>query len=202
MARHSNAEGRFNILGYEQPSIFDGIDSELRRLVGQTLKWLVWDSAETEKDPIYHVASEGGGRKWSRAVTIPAYGAFVYQGQSPHTSRGFWNTDTLRASFAADKLLRAVPNIVTHPDEHLKDRIMFRGKLFTPNVLYLRGLLKDKYTVIMVEGQEVTTGESVNDHQFTENEIPYKVIRSEDDEFIADFSYQTPEQPDSLPYQY
>ena len=34
MARHSHVGGRFDVLAYEQKSIFDGIDSELRAPVG------------------------------------------------------------------------------------------------------------------------------------------------------------------------
>jgi hypothetical protein len=200
MARFSNAEGsHFPILAYEQVSIFDGIDSELRRTVGSTIKWLVFDHASTEKDPIYHVGSDTGGRKWERAIVIPTYGAFVYQGMSPYNQKGFWNVDTLRASFAADKILRYVPDAVTSPDNHLMDRIMYRGKMFTPHALYLRGMLQQSHTIITVEAMEVTAGESVNDHQFTDNQYPYTVVDSSDDEYMSDLTYQTPEQTDSLP---
>jgi hypothetical protein len=197
MARHSDPRGRFDI-AYERASIYDGISTELQHTVGQVVKWLIFDPAQSEKDSIYAVASQTGGRKWKRAVSIPAFGAFVYQGASEHNVRGFYNTDLLRASFAADEIIRAIPDIVTDPDQHILDRIAYRGRLFVPRILNLRGLIQDQYTVITVEGNQVNPEESVNDHIFTENQEPYSIIRSQDDEYVSDFTYLPPEHDQRL----
>jgi hypothetical protein len=188
MARHSDPRGRFGI-HYERNSIYDGIQSELTRTVGQYVHWLVFDPAASEEDSIYSVASSRKfGRQWARAIPIPVFGAFIYQGSSVHNDRGFYNTDTLLVSCVADKLTDVIPDVVTDPDKHISDRIAYRGRLFTPNTVSLLGLLQDQYTVISLECQQLNPEESVNDEQFTENQQPYHVIHSEDDEHVSDMS--------------
>ena len=197
MARHSDPQGRFRI-DYERSAIFTGIESELQKTVGQYVDWLVFDSAESERDPIYDVASVGGGRRWKRSIRVPAFGAFIYQGTSPLNERGLYNTDILRASFAADKLLQALPDLISQPDRHIRDRISYRGELFVPTTMMLRGLLQNHYTVITVDAAQVNPEENVNDEQFTQNQQEYNVVTAEDDSYVTDFTYLPPEEERSI----
>ena len=197
MARHSDPQGRFSI-DYEQAAIYEGIESELRQTVGQFVDWMIFDSSQSEQDPIYDVSSIGVGRHWKRTVRIPAFGAFIRQGSSTINDRGFYNTDTLRVSMAADKLIREIPDIVSQPDRHIRDRIAYRGNLFVPNTMFLMGLLGDRHTVISVDASQVNPDESVNDKQFVANQHPYNIITSADDEHVSHFSYLAPEEEQSL----
>lgn len=198
MTRYSDARGRFDT-SYERASIYDGIQSELQRTVGQTVDWLVFDEADSERDSIYAVAATETGRQWKRRVRINAFGAFIYQGSSGHNNRGFYNTDTLLVSCTADQIMKTMPDIVTEPDQHVLDRIAYRGKLFVPTTISLLGLLQDFHTVISVEARQINPEEAVNDEQFTANQNPYHVIGSEDDPYITQFTTQSEEESDSLP---
>jgi hypothetical protein len=192
MARHSDPQGRFSI-DYEHAAIYEGIETELQKTVGQFVDWLIFDPALSESDAIYDVGSVGTGRQWKRTIRVPAFGAFITQGPSIPNDRGFYNVDSLRVSMAADKLIRAVPDLISQPDRHIRDRIAYRGNLFVPNTMFLKGLLNNRFTVISVDASQVNPDESVNDLQFTQNQKPYNIITSADDEFVTEFAY-LPEQ--------
>jgi hypothetical protein len=170
MARHSHPGGRFDVTWWEQKSIYDGIDSELRAPIGHHVLWVEYAPASTEVDRIYDVADhEEVGRQWKFPPTrIPAFSAFIYQGPSPHNDRGFYNTDILRLSVAMNVIQELFPSLVWNPDEHIKDRILYRGRVFIPTRNYLRGLLRDNYTVFTMDANEVKEEEYVNDPQLTE----------------------------------
>ena len=193
MARHSDPRGRFDI-PYEHASIFDGIQTELQQSVGQFVDWLIFDEANSEQDPIYSVSSHiEGGRHWKSKHSIPVFGAFIYQGSSGHNTRGFYNTDTLLISVGANKLITAMPDVVSEPDNHILDRIAYRGKLFLPHTINLMGLLQDHHTVISIESRQVNPDEAVNDSQFTANQNPYHIIGSQNDAHVAEMTYLAPE---------
>lgn len=198
MAKHSNPQGRFSI-DYERHAIYQGMDSELQKTVGQEIHWLVYDAKESEKDPIYDVASIGTGRRWQRAVRVPVLAAIIYQGDSSQNNRGFYNTDILRVTVAADKLLTPLPDVTTQPDRHIRDRIAYRGALFVPHMMAPRGLLHDQYTVITIDCYQVNPEESVNDEQLTQNQVPYSVITAADDPYMSDFAWTPEDEPASLP---
>ena len=106
MARHSHPGGRFDVTSYEQKSILDGIDSELRAPVGHHALWVEYAPDTTEVDRIYDVADhEEVGRQWKfPPIRIPAFSAFIFQGPTMHNDRGFYNADILRLSVAMNIL--------------------------------------------------------------------------------------------------
>ena len=189
MARHSDVRGVFDI-AYERDSIFDGIQSELQKPVGQIIDWLIFAESESEQDSIYAVASKPTGRQWQRKVTVPVFGAFIYQGTSGHNPRGFYNTDTLLVSASQEQLVREMPDIITTPDNHILDRVAYRGKLFIPHTISLLGMLANEHTIISIECRQVNPEETVNDEQFVANQNPYHVIGSEDDQYVTAFGWQ------------
>lgn len=162
--RHSNPGGRFTI-PWEQIAIFDGIDGELRSPVGHHVNWIEFDPDKAGMDPIYDVADSVTGRVWKEPVRIPAFAAFIYQGPTMHNDRGFYNTDILRVSAAMDVMERTFPELVWNPDEHIRDRVLYRGKIFIPTRIYLRGLLRNSHTIFTIDANEVNPEEYVNDPQ-------------------------------------
>lgn len=163
--RHSNPGGRFTV-PWEQIAIFDGIDGELRSPVGHHVQWIEFDAEASGIDPIYDVADKVTGRRWKEPpIRIPAYAAFIYQGPTMHSDRGFYNTDILRVSVAMDVMERVYPELVWEPDEHIRDRILYRGKIFIPTRIYLRGLLRNAHTIFTVDANQVNEEEFVNDPQ-------------------------------------
>ena len=170
MARHSHVGGRFDVLAYEQKSIFDGIDSELRAPVGAHVLWVIYDPETSTTDRIYDVADyQNTGRQWKfPPIRIPAYVASIFQGMTVQDERGFYNTDVLHMSVASNVIENIFPELVWEPDAHIKDRILYRGRVFVPNRFSLRGLLRDSYTVFSVEAFQVKPEEYVNDSQLSE----------------------------------
>jgi hypothetical protein len=162
--RHSDPGGRFS-LQWEHFAIFDGIDGELRAPVGHHVQWIEFNTETSKVDPIYDVADSVTGRQWKEPIRIPAFAAFIYQGPTMHNDRGFYNTDILRVSTAMDVMERVFPDLVWNPDRHIRDRVLYRGKIFIPTRLYLRGLLRNAHTIFTIDANEVNPEEYVNDPQ-------------------------------------
>jgi hypothetical protein len=165
--RHSDPGGRFSV-PWEQTAIFDGIDGELRSPVGHHVQWIEFDPDASAVDEIYDVADQVTGRQWKDPVRIPAFAAFIYQGPSIHNDRGFYNTDILRVSVAMDVMERVFPGLVWDPDTHIRDRVLYRGKIFVPTRIYLRGLLRNAHTIFTIDANQVNPEEYVNDPQLVE----------------------------------
>lgn len=163
--RHSDPGGRFTI-PWEQQDIFRGIDGDLRAPVGHHVQWIEFDPEASEVDDIYDVADNvRTGRQWKEPFRLPAFAAFVLQGMTVHDDRGFYNTDVLRMSCTMDMMEKVFPSLVWEPDRHIKDRALYRGKIFIPTRIYMRGLLRNSYTILTIEANQVNPEEYVNDPQ-------------------------------------
>lgn len=153
---------------FEQHDIARGIDADLRAPVGHHVEWIEFDPDASTTDDIYDVGhhQDGIGRQWKEPpIRLPAYAAFIYQGPSTHNDRGFYNTDVLRVSCSMDMMEKVFPSLVWEPDEHIKDRVLYRGKVFIPTRVYLRGLLRDTHTIFTIDANQVNPEEYVNDPQ-------------------------------------
>ena len=160
--RHSDPGGRFTI-PFEQQDIYKGIDGELRAPVGQHVRWVEFDPDASEVDTIYDVGDQVTGRQWKDPFRLPAFAAIIYQGPSVHNDRGFYNTDILRVSCAMNVIERVFPDLVWEPDRHIKDRVLYRGKVFIPTRIYPRGLLRNSHTIYTIDANQVNSEEYVND---------------------------------------
>lgn len=178
--RGENRQGRFNI-DHERQSIISGTTKELVEITGNMIDWWFFDEDNTDIDPIYDVGSDvvGGGRKWIGPLRLPTVNATIEQGMTVQSDRGFYNTDVLMLTLNMDiirdsgSLLGAnaatrprLDKIETNPDHYLKDRVVYRGQVFSPRKVYPRGLITDKYTLITIQCNQVNAEELVNDSQF------------------------------------
>jgi hypothetical protein len=171
--RGSDVQGRFSI-PYETSSIWEGIRDELASPVGVAVDWYRWEASlmegysELVVDDIYDVSSSVAdlGRMWEAAVQVPVVTAQIYQGRIQQNDRGFYNTDTLRLVVDVEDALRAFPDICSSPDSHIKDRVVFRGEVFTPVRVYPRGHIGYNFAVITIDCVQVNPEELVNDPQF------------------------------------
>lgn len=148
--------------------MFQGIDAELRSPVGMHVEWVEYDTDKSESDVIYDVADQVVGRVWKEPVRIPSYLSVIYQGISLHNDRGFYNTDILRTSVSLHVVEEIFPSLVWSPDAHIKDRILYRGRVFIPTRINLRGALRNAHTIFTVEANQVNPEEYVNDPQLVE----------------------------------
>lgn len=159
--------GRFQI-PYERESILTGIDTEVTHHIGQTVEWWMYDPDATVVDSVYDTGASTGGREWKTPFTLPCVNVSLYQGITVQSDRGFYNTDLLRLTINALDAEKFLPEFSFESDERLKDRVVFRGIVFRPKQIYLKGQLTDEYTIFSVDLLEVNPEEMVNDPQFAD----------------------------------
>lgn len=178
--RGDQKEGRFNI-AYERGSFVSGTTTELVQTVGQFVDWWIFDAPNSQVDPIYDVGSSivGGGRKWLSPFKVPIINGDLQQGATVQSDRGFYNTDILTITVNIDVVenhlnfyggnaanFRQLKTIETNPDAYLRDRVVYRGEVFSPTGVQPVGIIKDKYTLLLITCEQVNSEELVNDSQF------------------------------------
>ena len=171
--RGSRLQGRFDI-EYEAKRIYEGIEEDLQHPIGVEVDWFRWNSewaaenATTIYDPIYDVSNSGflSGRRWVPPFSMPAITAQIVRGSNEMNERGFYVVDTLRLVLNVGDVEKMLPSMLTSPDQHIKDRIVYRGNVFTPQRVLPRGHFGYRWSVVTVELLEVNADELVNDPQF------------------------------------
>jgi hypothetical protein len=171
--RGSRLQGRFN-LDYEQKRIYEGIAEDLQHPVGVEVDWFRWsntwaaENIETIRDDIYDVSSSvhNEGRRWMLPFNMPCVTAQLVRGSNEMNERGFYIVDTLRIVLNVGDVQRLVPDMLINPDMHIKDRILYRGNVFTPTRVLPRGHFGNYWAVVTVECTEVNADELINDPQF------------------------------------
>jgi hypothetical protein len=173
--RGNKVQGRFKI-DFESASMDEGIVDELRDPVGTTVDWWLWDANYTEQnptlvfDPIYNTSNEeeGKGRRWVEPFKMPVIMAQQLRGTNVENERGFYVTDTLRLVIAVDDINRLLPAMVSDPNAHIRDRVVFQDEVFVPTRVLPRGRYKDRYSVITIDCNQINPEQLVNDPQFQE----------------------------------
>lgn len=160
--RGTDAIGRFDP-EYEIKSMRRGISADLQRPAGQHVDWYLYDAAASESDPIYDVGANDGGRVWKDPIVIPVVNALTYQADQYQNDRGFYTVDTLRIVINSDDVIRYLPDLHYHPDQHLLDRIGYRGQFYVPNRVFPKGQVGYEYMGLLVEATQVKPEEQVND---------------------------------------
>jgi hypothetical protein len=157
--------GRFD-KDFELNDVKNGIVSELQNSVGTTVQWWLYDSADTQVDPIYDVGSIGEGRQWTGPITVPVVRAVLKQGTTMQSDQGFYNTDSLHLLLDANVIQKVIPGVLDNPDPEDRGRIVFKNEVFRPNLSQQAGIIGDKYSLLVVDCLQVMPDEMVNDSQF------------------------------------
>lgn len=171
--------GRFDI-DYEALSMYEGISDDLRAPVGNIVDWWVWDQEHLADnytsvvDDIYDTsrptpATTGQplqGRKWRDPFKMPVVMAQVIRGANVMNERGFYTTDTLRVVINVQDVVSLLPEMMEVPEQHIKDRIVYKDRVFVPTRVLPRGHFAERYAVVTVDCNEVNPEELVNDPQF------------------------------------
>lgn len=171
--RGNKVQGRFKI-DFESKSMDEGIVDDLRDPVGTTVSWWVWDQAFLDANPnlvvddIYDVSSQtpGEGRRWKTAFELPVIMAQQMRSTNIMNERGFYVTDTLRLVVSVSDVNLLLPDMITNPTTHIKDRVIFQDKAFVPTRVMPRGRYKERYSVVTIDCNQVNAEELVNDPQF------------------------------------
>jgi hypothetical protein len=180
--RGNQVQGRFKV-EFEHKSIDEGIIDELRDPVGTTVAWWTWDpnalAADYNNwvDPIYDVSNQedGKGRRWNSPFDMPVVMAQHLRGTNVMNERGYYVTDTLRLVMAVTDVQRLIPGMLTNPNAHIKDRIVFQDEVFVPTRVLPRGRYKENYAVITIDCNMVNAEELVNDPQFNADYSPLTI---------------------------
>jgi hypothetical protein len=172
--RGFDAQGRFSV-DYEMLSMQSGMTEDLANKVGQKVNWFRWgdwylkENFDQITDDIYDVSSteNGEGRRWQLPFKLPVIMAAITRGGNQMNERGFYVVDTLRLVINSGDAERLVPNILKdEPNEFIKDRIEYRGQIFSPIRVNPRGAVGYNWAVVTVDCTEVNSEELVNDPQF------------------------------------
>ena len=153
MSRASTPGGRFTS-DFEQKSIFEGIDADLKNPVGTSALWYIYDEVNTAVDPIYDVGDNVAnlathGRIWHGPYTIPIIRAVISQGSSKISQAGFYNADTLHLTLNSKDIEAIAPGVMLNPDapEGVKGISLFVVPKFLVNSDGLLGERNDVYCV-------------------------------------------------------
>ena len=171
--RGSKVQGRFKI-DFENRSINEGVVDELRDPVGSIVQWWIWDEEfyqthyDEVVDPIYDVGNQTDtfGRRWEEPFDVPVIMAQQLRGTNVMNERGFYVVDTLRLVIAVEDIERLLPKMLSDPNTHIKDRVVFQGEVFVPTRVLPRGRYANNYAVITIDCNMVNSEEMVNDFQF------------------------------------
>lgn len=85
--------------------------------------------------------------------------------------RGFYVTDTLRLVLNVGDVNRLLPSLITEPNNHIKDRILYRGQVWIPTRVVPRGSFGYRWSVVTVDLNQLNAEELVNDPQFRQYQI-------------------------------
>ena len=154
--------------GYELSSMYLGMQKDLQQQVGQTLPWYVSSFDVSQVDDIYDVGSSLVGRKWLAPVLVPVLGVIKLESEERINDQGFYPIDTLQFSVSPDALnATGLSDVLTQPDIHLNDRIVYEGHVYSIRQVRVRGEIADSgYAIVGVNGQQVKSDEMITDQQF------------------------------------
>jgi hypothetical protein len=171
--RGSHLQGRFD-MDYESKSLYEGIAEDLGGTVGVQVDWFRWSddyltsNYTTIVDDIYDVSRQPAnqGRRWRLPFKMPAVMAQLIRSTNVMNERGFYATDTLRLVISVGDVQRLMPELLDNPNNHIKDRIIYRNEVFVPTRVIPRGAFGYRWAVVTIDCNQVNPEELVNDPQF------------------------------------
>jgi hypothetical protein len=171
--RGQKIQGRFD-MDYESKSMYESIAEDLGGTVGVEVDWFRWQDYYLENnyadvvDDIYDVSNSGTGKgkRWMLPFKMPVVMAQLIRGTNIMNERGYYVADTLRLVMNVGDVQRMMPDMITDPNKHIKDRVLYRGGVFVPTRVIPRGSFGNRWAVVTVDCNQVNPEELVNDPQF------------------------------------
>lgn len=182
--RGKNTFGRFT-MPFELAAVSEGLEEDVQNPLAQWLDWYRYSPEATMIDPVYDVGDYDGGRDYTGPIRLSVMRMGVEQGQLYPNDRGFYTVDATDFIINESEFTKKLPGIAYSPDPYLKDRIVWRGKVFHPTLVNPRAHLWNTAVTVVVRCVQVNPEELVNDPQF--NWI-VKNVRKYGDFDTADFS--------------
>ena len=94
------------------------------------------------------------------------------RGTNIMNQRGFYVADTLRLVINVGDAQRLLPSLITDSNQHIKDRIVYRGQVWIPTRVLPRGSFGYRWAVVTVDCNQMNPEELVNDPQFQDYASP------------------------------
>lgn len=165
--------GRFST-DWELDEVGDGITWDATNPFGTAAEWWIYNSEESQADPIYDVEPVGAGRVWDGPAELPVISASITHGVNQSNQRGFYSSDSLKLTLNIDDLQRTSPEIFyddrgfIRPQINLanKYRVVWQGQVYRPMQTQTQGYVTDRGTIIVLKCMQVMPEEMVNDEQF------------------------------------
>jgi hypothetical protein len=161
--------GRFDA-DFETDEILFGIDTDLKNPVGTFAYWYIYDPVNTVLDNIYDVGRDSsnalGGKVWTGPYEVPVVRAVISQGNVNTSAVGYYNSDTLHLTFNIEDLQKISPNVIANPDFQNRGRLVWKNQVYRPYSVQQRGIIADRFTLIVADCLQVMPEEMVNDPQF------------------------------------
>jgi hypothetical protein len=121
-------------------------------------------------DPIYDVGQDisgsVGGKRWKGPFELPVVRAVIQQGQVRTSQGGYYNADMLHLTLNIEDVEAIAPGVITNPDYQNKGRIIWKNQVYRPYGVQERGIIAERFTLLVVECQQIMPEEMVNDPQF------------------------------------
>jgi hypothetical protein len=163
--------------------MYEGIAEDLGGTIGVEVDWWRWQEEYLTTnytdivDDIYDVSSSvsGKGRRWMLPFKMPVVMAQFIRGTNIMNERGLYVTDTLRLVMNVGDVQRMIPEVITNPNDQIRDRIMYRGQVFVPTRVLPRGSFGYRWAVVTIDCNQVNPEELVNDPQFQKQASPVTV---------------------------
>lgn len=157
--------GRFDA-DFETNAIQDGAIADLQNPAGTTADWYIFDPVNSVEDPVYDVGAAIGGRRWLGPFALPITRAVIQQGEIDMSERGFYAGNLLHLTLDYEQVNAIMPNVVGNPHLEGRGRIIWLGQVWRPHLVQQRGIVKDRYSFLVVDCIQVKAEEMVNDPQF------------------------------------
>jgi hypothetical protein len=161
--------GRFDA-DFETDDILVGVDTDLKNPVGTKALWYVYDPTTSVIDPIYDVGQDisgsVGGKRWLGPYELPVVRAVIQQGQARNSQGGYYNADMLHMTLNIEDVNNIAPNVIANPDFQNRGRIVWKDQVYRPFGVQQRGIVAERFTLLVIDCQQVMPDEMVNDPQF------------------------------------
>lgn len=161
--------GRFDA-DFETDDLLVAVDTDLKNPVGTSALWYIYDAVNTVLDPIYDVGQDisgtVGGKRWTGPYTVPVVRAVISQGEVQTSAVGYYNSDTLHLTFNIEDIQKIAPNVIANPDFQNRGRIVWKNQVYRPYGVQERGIIAERFTLLVVDCLQVMPEEMVNDPQF------------------------------------
>lgn len=165
--------GRFST-DWELDEVGDGITWDATNPFGTVAEWWIYNSEESQADPIYDVEPIGEGRVWDGPFDLPVISASLTHGVNQANQRGFYSSDALKLTLNIDDLQKTSPEIFFDDRGYIKPqinlankyRVVWQGQVYRPMQTQTQGYVDDRGTIIVLKCMQVMPEEMVNDEQF------------------------------------